>query len=106
MAGGLRESGMGVAASCGGDRAGEGLKARGLKMFARWFGKGATLPPEVVEARAELTKLAGQRPPLAMPCEVLQRTLEALFAEPIVAYPPSLSPTAAQEKLAAGLPLL
>lgn len=75
-------------------------------MFARWFGKGAALPQEVVEAQSELTKLAAQKPSLATPCDVLQRTLEALFAEPIAEKPPNLSLDAAHEKLAVGLPLL
>lgn len=78
----------------------------GSGLFARRFGRQPALPPEVADALAELTKLAGQQPSLAIPCAVLQETVPALFAEPVAEEPPNLSPASAHEKLAAGLPLL
>lgn len=75
-------------------------------MASRWFGGRTKVSPELADALAELAKLAQQKPSLATSCAVLEEILTALFAEPAVEVPPTLEFDLAQEKLAAGVPLL
>ncbi|OAI54497.1 hypothetical protein AYO44_14860 [Planctomycetaceae bacterium SCGC AG-212-F19] len=70
------------------------------------LGRKPTLPPEVVEAQAELARLGQDRPVLAELAAQLSDFLIALYAEPIRVVVPSLSKETASEKLNAGVPLL
>ena len=73
----------------------------------RLLGRQPPQPPrEVEDARAELARLAEQRPDLAELARELGDLLPALYAEPVVGPPPTISPEAAAVKLQAGVPLL
>jgi FdhE protein len=61
---------------------------------------------QTADALAELAKLAERKPSLATSCQVLQEAISGLFAEPVAEVAPVLEPALAQDKRAAGLPLL
>jgi FdhE protein len=73
--------------------------------LSKWLGRPA-LPPDVVEALAELDRLRQERPTLAGPVALLAELCPALAEARPSVIPPALSPESAAEKLAGGVPLL
>jgi FdhE protein len=72
--------------------------------LSRWFGGFRKSPPTVEEARAELDRLADERPAFRAPVLWLRALLPDLL--PDAPRVPLLSPDQAREKLVAGVPLL
>ncbi len=64
------------------------------------------LPPEVEDARGELSRLARDRPSLAGPAALLGELLPCLYRDVGTDPPPALTPEQAATKLAGGVPLL
>ena len=71
----------------------------------RWFGGVRTAPPTVVEAQAELDRLAAERPAFRAPVLWLRELAPDLAPSSDIA-PPQMSAAQARAKLAAGTPLL
>ncbi len=76
-----------------------------LSFLARWFG-GKRASPAVEEVRAELDRLAAERPAFAAPLQWLRELLPDLvpLADPLAC--PALEAAYAREKLESGVPLL
>jgi FdhE protein len=72
----------------------------------RWFGGSRPASGPVEEARAELDRLAGERPALGPLCRWLQELLPDLGREEEAVPVVSLSPEEAAARLAEGVPLL
>jgi FdhE protein len=70
------------------------------------LGRKPVLPPEVIEAQAELARLSDDRPVLAELAGQLGEYLAVIYAEPAAAIVGSITTEVAAEKLAAGVPLL
>jgi FdhE protein len=68
--------------------------------------KSRPLPPDVEDALADLAGVSDARPDLAELAMQLNACLRAAYAEPVAATAPTIAPESAQEKLAAGIPLL
>jgi FdhE protein len=75
-------------------------------IFRKLFSRKPTLPAEVEEARAELKRLAEDRPVIVDLAGQLADCLLGLYSEPIRAGTPPLTNQTAAEKLSAGVPLL
>jgi FdhE protein len=73
--------------------------------LARWFGGLRKAPPSVEETRAELDRLAADRPAFRAPVLWLRELLPDLGSPPNLCVP-VLSPDLARHKLLDGLPLL
>jgi len=63
----------------------------GRRFPSYWLGRKPALPPEVEEARTELTRLGEQKPVLADLAAQLSDCLQALYAEPLRVVIPSLT---------------
>jgi FdhE protein len=72
----------------------------------KWFGSRTTPSQEVEEARAELERLARDRPALAGPFTLLASLLPDLLPSPSSTPVPALDPELARAKLLGGVPLL
>jgi FdhE protein len=72
----------------------------------RWFGGLRKEPPTVAEARAELDRLAEERPAFRAPILWLRELLPDLMPASAAPSVPALSPEQACARLAAGVPLL
>jgi FdhE protein len=72
----------------------------------RWFGGSRASEPSVEEARAELDRLAAERPAIASPLRWLRELLPDLALDPSSPPGPSLTADLARAKLASGIPLL
>jgi FdhE protein len=75
-------------------------------LLRRWFGGLRKAPPTVEEARAELDRLAAERPAFRAPVLWLRELLPDLLPSPDTSDIPKLSPQQARAKLSAGVPLL
>ena len=75
-------------------------------LLANWFGRSAPLPRDVEEARAELVRLAQDRPAFAVLAGVLHEVVPILHDEPGLEALPLLPADQASAKLAGGVPLL
>jgi FdhE protein len=64
------------------------------------------LPPDVIEAQAELSRLTEEKPDLAELAGQLTEYLTVIYAEPAKAVVPALVPEIVAEKFARGVPLL
>jgi FdhE protein len=72
----------------------------------KFLARKAALPPEVLEAQAELARLSQEKPVLAELAGRLSEFLAVIYAEPARVVVPSISQEAAAEKRSAGVPLL
>jgi FdhE protein len=75
-------------------------------LLRRWFGGLRKAPPTVKEARADLDRLATERPTFRAPVLWLRELLPDLLPTPATPDIPRLSPEQARAKLSAGDPLL
>jgi FdhE protein len=73
--------------------------------LGKWFGGLRKAPPSVEEARADLDRLAAQRPSFRAPLLWLRDLLPDLAPDADITAPP-LTPDQARAKLAGGVPLL
>jgi FdhE protein len=76
------------------------------EFLRKLLGQPAPPAPEVAEARAELDRLARERPALAGPAGVLRDLLPDLVPDPPPLSLPPLTPDQARAKRAGGVPLL
>jgi len=76
------------------------------QFIRKLLGRRPVLPPEVIEAHAELLRLTDEKPVLAELASQLIEYLAVIYAEPAQAVVPAISPEIVGEKLAAGVPLL
>src|SRR5947209_13440065 len=70
------------------------------------LGGAPELPPDVVQAQEELTRLAQRQPSVERPCAALHALLPVLFGRPVEGPAPGLTAEQAAAKLEVGLPLL
>jgi FdhE protein len=73
--------------------------------LGRWLGRVRSAPPSADEARAELDRLAAERPAVRAPALWLRELLPDLAADERVTAPP-LTADQARDKLLGGVPLL
>jgi FdhE protein len=73
--------------------------------LGRWLGRVRSAPPSADEARAELDRLAAERPAVRAPALWLRELLPELAADERVTVPP-LTADQARAKLLGGVPLL
>jgi FdhE protein len=76
------------------------------QFIRKLLGRRPVLPPEVIEAQAELARLSDERPVLAELAGQLSEYLAVIYAEPAAAVVGAITTEVAAEKLAAGVPLL
>jgi FdhE protein len=76
------------------------------QFIRKLLGRRQVLPPEVIEAQAELLRLTDNQPILAGLAGQLIEYLAVIYAEPAQAVAPTITPEIVAEKLAAGVPLL
>jgi FdhE protein len=76
------------------------------QFIRKLFGRKPVLPPEVIEAQADLARLGEEKPTLAELAGQLSEYLSVIYAEPAQAVAPAINAEVAAEKLTAGVPLL
>jgi FdhE protein len=77
-----------------------------LNFLGKWFGGNRSDAQVVAEVRAELDRLAAERPAFAAPVRWLRELLPDLVPLTDAVTPPTLDAAMAREKLMAGVPLL